>query len=135
MEWVESRHIETSMRCTGPGYIHLEGEEEVELENVSLFNIVAHYARLKHSIELRKPMQVVYSDIPIELYISGIIKSLKATGKIILSDYFKPLTIQETVGNLLAMLELIKLEQVELDLKEKPLLKFKDVSGVGSQTT
>lgn len=127
MEWIESRYHEFMKTGTGPKYvIHgVEHKDEVDLHSVTLYNVIAAYARIKFSTEFLEPMQIIYNDIPIEIYITKIIKSLRETGTVVLADFFKSMNTRDTIGTVLALLELIKQEKVELNTRDEPYLKLR----------
>lgn len=123
MEWVENRISERSRIHAGPGFVRTPGvHEELPLKGLTLFAVASSYATISGSIGLTKPMEIFYTDIPIEEYISKILVKLAGGEPVDLASFLGSFNLKDTVGNMLAVLELVKREQVKLDIKDKDVV-------------
>jgi segregation and condensation protein A len=97
--------------------IKLEGETEVEpLRNLELWDLVLLYSKAIKGIRLEAQLSILYKDIPLELFIDKILRSLEQKP---VSGYFELLGENPDrtarMGTFLALLQLAKSQRVRLD--------------------
>jgi segregation and condensation protein A len=108
--------IERSQKFGRP-HIRLEGETEVEpLRNLELWDLVLLYSKAIKGIRLEAQLSILYKDIPLELFIDKILRTLEQKP---VSGYFELLGENPDrtarMGTFLALLQLAKSQRVRLD--------------------
>ncbi len=100
----------------GRPHIKLEGETEVEpLRNLELWDLVLLYSKAIKGIRLEAQLSILYKDIPLEVFIEKILRTLEAKP---VSGYFELLGENpdrtQRMGTFLALLQLAKSQRVRL---------------------
>lgn len=99
--------------------IRLEGDTEQEpLQNLELWDLVLVYSKVVKGIRLEAGMSILYRDVPLELFIEKILRTLADCGRANFSELVPERTDRaQVVGTFLALLQLAKDQKVTLDQK------------------
>lgn len=102
------------------GMIPRQEVDDVFLEEVTVYDLWRHSTRLLREVTQGTPHAVLLDDVPIEEYIRRILAQLMKTGAVDFDQLFasEP-TRQAKIGNFLAVLELVKSQQVDVDADEE----------------
>lgn len=96
-----------------------EDEEEVEIEEVQIWDLLGAFIRLMDSIgynSAQTETEIIYDDTPIELHMADIMDLLNRQGEMTFSQIFQGRTSRsELVGLFLALLELAKRGEIYIE--------------------
>jgi segregation and condensation protein A len=93
-----------------------EGATSPRFRRVELWDLVSAFGRLIRETESLQPLHVVADDTPQEAYLDLVRIKLRSGRRILFQDLFDPPhTRPRLIGFFLAILELIKLQEVALD--------------------
>ncbi len=100
-----------------PIEIDTEGEQQVDIEDVQIWDLLTAFNKLLASVGKQKTTHdVIYDDTPITLHAADILDRLEREGPAISFDsIFEGRTRGEMVGLFLALLELIRQKRVRVD--------------------
>lgn len=103
-------------RCASRPRLRLEGETEQEpLRDMELWDLVLVYSRILKSTRLDVAMQILYRDVPIEVWMESILAGLLGRQSVRFSELVGPERDRsKTVGNFLAMLQLARQQKVRI---------------------
>ena len=94
-------------------------EEEIEIEEVQIWDLLGAFIRLMDSIgysPAQTETEIIYDDTPIELHMADIMDLLKRQGEMTFSQIFQGRTSRsELVGLFLALLELAKRGEIYIE--------------------
>ena len=94
-------------------------EEEIEIEEVQIWDLLGAFTRLMDSIgysSAQTETEIIYDDTPIELHMADIMDLLKRQGDMTFSQIFQGRTSRsELVGLFLALLELAKRGEIYIE--------------------
>jgi len=101
------------------------GEEKVEREfdlgELTSFDLLATYARLMRETLADRPHRIEVDGRPLRFYVEAVVQRLKATPEISLASLVQGFDFSERealVGSFCALLELVRLEVIQVDQKE-----------------
>src|SRR5207249_4780556 len=84
------------------------------LRQVELWDLVSAFGRLMRETLALQPSQIVVDETPMHVYMNMIVERLKQVGLMPFKDFFTPpFTRARLVGLFLAVLELIRMGQIE----------------------
>ena len=91
---------------------------EEPIHEVELWDLVSSFARILRERDLTKPSNIVYDDTPIRVYMMRIRSQLERKERLAFSELFEGTVHRSTmVGTFLAVLELVRHQQVLVDQK------------------
>jgi segregation and condensation protein A len=89
---------------------------EEPIREVELWDLVSAFGRILREQAANSPSNIVYDDTPIEVYMQRIHGQLRQSGRLQMSELFRPFTNRSTlVGLFLATLELVRHHGVHLE--------------------
>jgi segregation and condensation protein A len=89
------------------------------LRAVELWDLVSAFGRLMRETLALQPNQIVVDETPMQVYMDMIVNRLKQTRRIPFTAFFTPpLNRARLVGLFLAVLELIRIRQIEADQED-----------------
>lgn len=110
---MEKLYIERAKRFARPKIKIEEDGKEVELRNLDLWNLVLLYSRLAKQISLDTKISILYSDIPIEIFIKNIMDELAKKRSSRFTELIENKKDKgKVIGTFLAILELTKEQKI-----------------------
>jgi len=110
---LEKLYLERAKRLGRPELAVEEDGKKVELRNLDLWNLVLMYSRLSKQISLDTKISILYSDIPIEVFIKNILEMLsKKKNASFIELVGDRKDKSKVIGTFLALLELTKEQKI-----------------------
>jgi segregation and condensation protein A len=103
------------------GRAALPGDDEEEdapalLEDLAVWNLMAAFAEVVEQTQLRRPREIVRSDVPVSVYMDEVVATLReAGGAVEFLDFFADeRTRARVIGIFLALLELVRRKAIHV---------------------
>jgi segregation and condensation protein A len=99
----------------------LATEREFDLGELTAFDLLATYSRLMRETLADRPHQIVVDGRPLRFYVEQVVQHLKTTPRLSLRELVSTFSIdtrEALVGSFCALLELVRLEVIEVDQPE-----------------
>ena len=112
---LDGRRIEQALKTGRPRTIDQAAEEEVPLEDVSLWDLVKAFSKVLEDTGRTWGSTIIHSEKPISTYISNILETLRTRSKVSFVDLFaESRTREEVLGHFIGILELTRLSVIKI---------------------
>lgn len=111
---LDAAELQSQKFARQPGRVNLNGEKDVDLEEVQIWDLFDAFRGIMEAIGKRpQNHEVIYDDTPVELHAEDILDRLRRDGAMSFRTIFEG-RIQRTeiIGLFLAVLELIRLQKI-----------------------
>ncbi len=112
---LNSRRMDQALREGRPRTIDQAAEEEVPLEEVSLWDLVKAFSKVLEDTGRTWGSTIIHSDKPISTYISNILDFLRTKNDVTFVELFsESQTREDALGNFIGILELTRLSVIKI---------------------